>query len=199
MAYSTFKLDQIPARLGIQISTIPTLFPDLAPVEIGDFLRSTLADQVPLALSSLTEKARSELIISPILVEIWRRTGRQISLFSGVTMDVDPALDLVGVCDFVIVGEPNAVVVTHPILAIVEAKNDDLRGGLGQCIATMVAAAKLNAARGLWEPVYGVVTTGTVWRFLRLIGETAHIEQREQTLDDLEHILATLLTICMPR
>lgn len=196
MAYSNFKLDQIPVRLGVQIHTVATLFPDLAPLPISDRLQALLDDQVPLALASLTEKARSELIIAPILVEVWRLCHRQVTLFSGVTMDVDPSRDLVGVCDFVIVGEPNAMIVAHPLLAVVEAKNDDLRGGLGQCIATLVAAAQVNAVAGDDRPVYGAVTTGTLWRFMRLAGDAVALEQREMSLDDLGHVLAGLVTIC---
>lgn len=198
MAYSNFKLDQIPERLGVQVRTVATLFPDSAPLPVSDRLRSLLDDQVPLALASLTEKARSELIIAPILVEVWRLCNRQVTLFSGVTMDVDPVRDLVGVCDFVIVGEPNAMIVTHPLLAVVEAKNDDLRSGLGQCIATMVAAAQMNANAGDDRPVYGTVTTGTLWRFLRLADGSVNLEQREMSLDDLGHLLAGLVTICTP-
>ena len=52
---------------------------------------------------------------------------------------------------------------------LVEAKNENLKVGFPQCIAEMVAAQQFNQQKGNpVESVYGVVTIGTTWRFLRL-------------------------------
>ncbi len=52
---------------------------------------------------------------------------------------------------------------------LVEAKRDNLNSGLRQCIAQMVAAQRFNEAYHHPLPtIYGSVTTGTAWRFLKL-------------------------------
>ena len=56
-----------------------------------------------------------------------------------------------------------------PVVVVIEAKQENIKLGLGQCAATMVAAQRFNAQRALDIPtVYGSVTTGTAWRFLKL-------------------------------
>ena len=61
-------------------------------------------------------------------------------------MDGDAARGLNGVCDFILTKSPLQHVLTAPFVTIIEAKNDNLRNGLGQCIASMVAAQLLNQA-----------------------------------------------------
>lgn len=69
--------------------------------------------------------------------------------------------------------------VTAPVLAVVEAKREDLTAGVAQCIAEMYAAALFNARDGEpRETLYGTVTSGTNWRFLRLRGLLAEVEFR---------------------
>lgn len=193
MPYISFSLERVQRQFHLSVRT-DQLFADIQPIGPSQRLRETLDEQVPLALASLTEKARSELIITPILVEAWRHVRDRATLFSGVTFDIDPAADLVGVCDFVYSGEPNAATVTAPVVIVVEAKNDDMRAGLGQCAAELVAAQRFNQSQGENGPVLGVVTTGTLWRFAQIRDENLVIDRNEQSLDDLPHILAVLVT-----
>ena len=67
-------------------------FTTIAPVTVSDLLRQTLAENVPVALDISTEKARSEFIIAPVLMEVRRQLHARISLFSGVEFNVDIAL-----------------------------------------------------------------------------------------------------------
>jgi hypothetical protein len=62
--------------------------------------RTPLRENVALALNIHTEKARSEMIIAPMLIEVRKILNRQISLFSGVEFNVDASLGLTGVCDY---------------------------------------------------------------------------------------------------
>ena len=82
--------------------------------------------------------------------------------------------------------------VSTPLLAVVEAKNDNLRSGLGQCIASLVAARILNERDGINSVLHGVVTTGTAWRFLTLHDTVVTLDTREYSLDGLDRILAIL-------
>ena len=102
MAYSDFTLQEVTQRFQLVIEEQHNLFAAVPEVEPGDFLRALLDENVPLALALSTEKARSELMIAPVLVEVRKLARRQISLFSGADFAVDATQGLNGVCDFLI-------------------------------------------------------------------------------------------------
>lgn len=70
MAYSDFTLKKVKADFQLKTIESLSLFDAIQEVEISSYLAATLARNVPLALAINTEKARSELIIINILVEI---------------------------------------------------------------------------------------------------------------------------------
>jgi hypothetical protein len=194
MAYSDFTLTSVREAFHLDFDDQATLFPALPDVSPGELLRTTLAEHLPLALAIHTEKARSELLIAPILVEVRRLAGRQISLFSGLEFPVEPEHGLNGVCDFVLSQSPEQLVLRAPVVVIIEAKNENIKGGLAQCIAALVAAQRFNLREGNdIATVYGAVTTGTTWRFLRLTGSLVAIDQREYYIDQVDSIIAVLL------
>jgi len=148
------------------------------------------------ALAIQTEKARSELIIAPILVEVRRILDRRISLFSGVDFTVDPSQGLNGVCDYLISQSKEQFYIQAPVITIIEAKNENIKAGIGQCTATLVASQRFNAREGNHLPaVYGAVTTGNMWRFLKLHEQTLYIDQPEYYVDRIGTILAILVHI----
>ena len=52
--------------------------------------------------------------------------------------------------------------------------------GIPQCLAEMVAARRHNEKAGKAAgPIYGVVTTGTLWRFMELGGDKARVDSVE--------------------
>ena len=117
-------------------------------------------------------------------------------MFSGVEFNVDASRGLNGYCDFILTRSPLQFSLNAPIVAIAEAKNDNLRSGFGQCIAAMVAAREFNAASGTTIPaVFGVVTTGSAWQFLRLDGSALTLDAREYYVDDLRKIVGILAHI----
>ena len=84
---------------------------------------------------------------------------------------MDPEVSLGGVCDFLFSLSPLQLVVQAPVVTVVEAKNDNIKNGIGQCMAEMLAVQRFSERRGLLLSVtYGVVTTGSNWKFLRLSG-----------------------------
>ena len=83
-------------------------------------------------------------MIAPILGEILERSDQPSSLFSGTDFNVDLEQGLVGCCDFILSQSAEQVDIVAPVITIVEAKNESIRSGLGQCIAEMVAAQLLN-------------------------------------------------------
>ena len=57
------------------------------------------------------------------------------------------------------------------MFTVVEAKKGDIESGFPQCIAQMIAAEMFNLKDGtVLSAIYGAVTTGDVWRFLKLSG-----------------------------
>jgi len=155
-------------------------------------LQDDLLEGQELAVGNNSEKSRSELIISPILMEVRRSFPGKISYFSGVSFNVDASRNLVGVCDFILSATNNQVMIKAPILTIVEAKNNDIALGLGQCVVEMIAAQVLNERDGIEFPICGVVSTGTNWQFMQLTGDELIFDRTEYYITQLDLILGIL-------
>ena len=194
MSYSEFTLESACHAFSLDLNDQADLFAAIPPVAISAFLRETLDENVPLATSNHTEKARSEFIVAPILGAIRRIMKHRISLFSGVEFNVDASRGLTGVCDFILSASPVQLIMRCPVMAVVEAINDNIKGGLGQCIAAMVASKFLNE-REHEEPtiIHGAVTTGSLWTFLKLENATIFVDRIEYHVDHVEKVLAILL------
>jgi hypothetical protein len=189
MVYADFTLELTEARLGVRAHG-DDLFPGLAPVAVPDWLRDFLARGMQLALVS--EKARSEFIVGPILLACRELTGGQLAIFSGQRLDVDPERGLQGECDFILALAEPVPRLRAPIATVVEAKKNDIEAGLGQCVAQMVAARDYNEREGEARPVvHGCVTTGEAWQFLRLAGPDVIVDRGRLYIDNVGAILAT--------
>ena len=199
MAYGDFTLEGVCRSFDLQLIEHQNLFGDVTETAPSVQLRTLLDDYVPLATSIHTEKARSEFIVAPILAEVRKRKNYQVSLFSGIAFDVDKEKGLSGFCDFLLSRSPVQLFLQAPIMSIVEAKNDDIKAGLGQCVAEMVAARIFNLRAGQ-EPstIFGAVTTGSLWRFLKLSESLVFVDRIEYYLDDLDKILGILLGCVEP-
>lgn len=195
MAYNEFTLERVEAQFGLTTDSRTDYFANAGLTPIRAPLREHLEKRTPLALAIGTEKARSELLIMPVLLEALDLYGQECSLFSGVEFSPDPENGLHGVCDFLLSLSPEQWTVKAPVVAVVEAKNDNIKSGVGQCVAEMLAAQRFNAARGMANITYGVVTTGTNWQFLRLLGTTVYIERTEYYLKEVEKIVGILLAM----
>ncbi len=193
MPYSQFSLDVIKTNFGISIAETIGTFADIPEVSYSDFLSETLRYNVPLALAINSEKSRSEMIVAPILIELRKQLANQISLFSGKEFNVDIEKGLSGFCDFLISLSPEQLLIESPVIALVEAKNDNIESGLGQCMAEMLAAQLFNQRKGNdIERVYGVVTTGSIWKFMKLEGQAIEIDLNEYFLNQVGKILGIL-------
>ncbi|MGC1307204.1 MAG: hypothetical protein WA885_08250 [Phormidesmis sp.] len=193
MLYSQFSIENVQSELGIQIKDRLDMFADIPAIPYSDFLSQSLKEYSPLAIAIGTEKSRSEFIIAPILFELKKQLTNEISLFSGKEFNVEPMRGLTGFCDFLISRSPEQLFIKSPVITIVEAKNDNIASGLGQCVAEMVAAQIFNERRqNPISTVYGVVTTGSNWKFLRLQGNVAEADLREYYLSDVGKLLGIL-------
>jgi hypothetical protein len=193
MPFSDFTVKKVQEVFQVRLHEKSGLFAHLAPKEASRHLWETLSDNVPLAGAINTEKARSELIIAPILVEIRKQHRNMISLFSGVELTVDRARDLNGFCDFIISGSPEQLYLRSPLVVLVEAKNENIMSGLGQCMAEMIAAKMFNEEEsGTAGKNYGVVTSGNIWKFLKLEEQDVHIDLDDYGIKELASILGIL-------
>jgi hypothetical protein len=194
MAYSDFTLARVKKELGIDVVEGVSLFPTVQPIKMSDLLRQLLDRDGGLATLINTEKARSEFLIAPILADVRQQSNHRVSLFSGSSFNVDVEKGLVGFCDFILSQSEEQIDVTAPVVTIIEAKNESVIGGLGQCIASMVAAQIFNERSGIArETIYGAVTSGTNWRFLKLVGNRAWVDDREYFINEVETILGILM------
>lgn len=193
MSYSDFKtLEQAVNNLAIILEESHNLFADTPPVQPSPRLQETLAETLELATNISTEKARSELIITPILLEIRRMFPGKIGYFSGTSFNVDESQGLTGICDFILTSSANQLLITTPVVTVIEAKDNDIKLGLGQCAAEMVAARIFNERKGQSKTIYGVVSTGVLWKFLTLSGDTLKIDRTEYFVGQIEKILGIL-------
>ena len=191
MPYTEFTLENVEADLGVTM--IPDdLFPDVEPLAPPDWLPPLLAEyRAGYARSS--EKARSESIVSPILLAATRAVPGPVTVFSGHRLDVDPARKLTGECDFLLARTDPLPRLKAPLLSVVEAKRADIDMGIGQCIAQMVACAQFNQAAGSpMEISFGCVTNGLDWQFLRLTGATVVVDREMFATGDLPRLLGAL-------
>jgi hypothetical protein len=194
MSYSQFtSIGKVKEAFGLKTQEGGRFIPVLEKIEPSVMLKAYLEESLPLA-GSASEKARSEGIIYPVLLEVRRILDRQISLFSGEDFTVDESVGLNGICDFLLSSSPEVLEIEAPVIVIVEAKKADLRTGFGQCIAEMVAAQRFNAAKNNpLSVIYGVISSGTQWRFLKLENDLVTIDLMDYSLPPVEEILGMLV------
>ena len=193
MSYSEFTLESVQTAFDLTIAERANLLNDSPLEESSEFLNQLLKEFVPLALAMNTEKARSELIIAPILVEVRKKHLDKASLFSGVELNIDRDIGLNGVCDFLLSRSPSQLMLKAPVVVVVEAKKENINGALGQCIAEMWAAKLFNQQHeNDISVIYGAATTGNDWKFLRLCDRHVEIDLTEYQLSNIDKILGIL-------
>jgi hypothetical protein len=196
MVYSDFTtLTKVREAFGLTIEESINLFTDTPEVLPSSHLQTTLNENVFLATAINTEKARAELIIAPVLLELRRIFDFQIGFFSGSEFNVDLQAGLSGYCDYILTASKESYEIRTPVVTLAEAKNESIKSGLGQCIAEMVAAQIFNQRNGeAIESIYGAVTTGTDWKFLKLTDQTIWIDKRDYFINEVSQILGILTT-----
>lgn len=199
MSFSNFTLSRVKNDFGITTVETETLFPQAISIQPSELLSLSLKEHLSLATAINTEKARSELIIMPVLTEVRRILKGQVSLFSGAEFNIDPERGLNGTCDFILTRSPEQFFITQPVVTIVEAKRENIPSGLGQCIATMIAAQQFNQQEGTpIDTIFGAVTTGTDWKFLKLIEKVAYIDRSDYFISEVGTILGILRSTLQP-
>lgn len=200
-------LERVTQQFGLQIveQRSPLVLPQ--PIPSG-YLLDRLAMAMDLMVDDANERTRAELIVAPIL--IYLAVTCQLGLYSGTAFNADIESGLSGTVDHLLSRSiPQQSTIVPPITAVVETKSRER--GVSHCLVQMVAAQRVNACPA---PVYGVVTNGLLWRFLKLEGTTVTIDLADYPLlartlprasiapvelaDDLPASIASLLSLLVP-
>jgi hypothetical protein len=195
MAYNAFTLELAKNQFSLTIinerfcNSLPIAEPQLEfTIVFNDLLK--------LAEGARTEKAKSELLVTPILAQATKLSGGTVKLFSGEEFNVDPEKGLNGFCDFLFSRSANPYTIDAPVFMLVEAKRGEIEFGLGQCVAEMIAAQIYNQTQGQIIPIiYGCVTSGRLWQFLKLEGDKVTIDPDNYPLMPIHKVLGILKSI----
>lgn len=190
MPYTDFTLEGAETRLGL-VAGLGDLFPGLRPLPVPTWLADQLSRGRAVA-ALVSEKARSEFIVAPVLLACRELVPGELAIYSGQRLDVDPERGLSGECDYILALTAPVPRLRAPLVAILEAKRGDIELGLGQCAAQMAAARLFNERAGTVGPVYGAVTTGEAWQFLRLDGAALTLHTERLFVDNVGGVLAVL-------
>jgi len=137
-----------------------------------------------------SEASRSELIISPLLREIYKRHSKNYSFWIKKPISFNEVLS--GTPDYIFSKRSalGKTVLETPIVIVVEAKKNDFEQGWGQCLAELVASQKIN--NNETNSVYGVVTDGNLWQFGRLQEHLFTKNEKNYTIDNMQELFGAL-------
>ena len=187
MAFSSFtRVDDVVKKYKLVYIQGPLMPPDPTAPPLSDYFRAELAFNLRMLPIGRSEIGAGEVLLFPILREIWKPYANDLALFTHESLSFDD--DLTGVPDYFVckVSEYGQTIPDVPYLLVAEAKLDDFERAWGQCSAAMLAAQRLNQTPDV--PVYGIATNGSEWQFGVLRG-------RELTVDPLATALSTLDTL----
>jgi hypothetical protein len=186
MAYGDFSLEEIEHKFVIKNRT-GRLFENVGVLEPRENFKEALALAAELPVRS--EKAKSETIVFPLLVELRRVNNKFFTIYSGDYLNVDESQGLKGECDFILAKETGSFSISFPIFQIVEAKKNDIEIGVPQLAAQLIGAKLFNERKGLkLGKTYGCVTTGTEWLFIALNTDVV-IDTHLYYLNEINQIL----------
>ncbi len=213
MTYSEFDLDTVTKSFKLTIQH-EKLFENIKQARVSPWLEESLKKGLKLSLGS--EKARSEFIVAPVLLASRELSHDSFYLYSGQNLDVDPEKGLKGKCDFILTNSPPSPTMQSPIAVITEAKKNDIEGTLGECIAQMLGVRlyrriiSLFLYRAAWmlgtkhsdresgseaRTIFGCVTTGESWQFLKLRGKTVWIDSDRYYVNKVDKILGVIQSV----
>lgn len=186
MGYSDYTFEKIRSKFGIENRKADLAFV-VEPQEPTDTLKEHLKYMKSLNLRS--EKARSEAIVFPLLLDIRKRNNDFFTIYSGDNLNINK--DLRGKCDFILAKDVNSYDIDYPIIQIVEAKKHDIEDlGVPQCAAQLIGARLFNQKNDIeLKKIYGCATTGKLWQFLLLEGNTIYVDDKQYVLDNLTELL----------
>jgi hypothetical protein len=194
MAYSDFKtLQMLKKEIGLSYQLQSLFPPPVQGLQPSEHLLFDLQEAKTYGL--LSEKAKSEMLITPLLKEVRRKNSQSISFFSGVSLDTNIE-KLNGICDYIFSYAPRVLELTTPIFCIVEAKNRTIEEGFAQCAAEMYASYVFNEQNNEKQAIiYGAVTNAYEWAFLKYENNLIFIDEDRYALQNVEILLGVFQLI----
>ena len=193
MAFRKYKtIGEVLEAYQIELRTSDFLVNSKS-VDVPDILVKELDFVIRHLPYKISEAAIGEMIIFPILKEIWKMFATKLMLWSHKSISFTK--ELTGVPDYLIArSSPLGVVVLDtPLLAVVEAKKDDFEGGWAQCALGMYTIQKINKNADI--PVFGIVSNGDNWEFGRLTGQLLEQHLVATPLYPVEILYSQLCTL----
>jgi hypothetical protein len=181
-AFSSITTSELRNEFGITIQG-KDFIPSIDPIEPPVWLRHIIEKNTRKLATMRSEKAISEALIAPLLMAVEELFDDEITIFSGEPLASEK---IAGVCDFLISKTSQALEPQGSYCVLVEAKKQDLLSGISQCVAEMYVAQLLNADNAI---VYGCVTTGLEWLFIKLEDNKAFTNSKIYALVEIKDIL----------
>jgi hypothetical protein len=194
MPYSQYNtLHSVRQKLGVS-TRFGRLLPNFEHIQPSDLLLKILERNTSNRTAYFNGKSRSEGIVFPILSELQSINNFKFALYSGATIDGEKELGLNGECDFVLSGAAQSIELERPIFCIVEAKDNDIELGIPQCIAQLCGANFFNqkVENIQLKNIYGAVTTGTEWNFLKMEDNNVMIDNDIYSIKNLSELLGAI-------
>ena len=189
MAFSDYKtISQVQAEY--QIKYQEENFITISEYQPSDiFIKEFEFNQKNLDIFS-SEAARCEIIIFPILREIYKNYYQKTSFWVQKSISYDDKLN--GTPDYIVSkkSELGKTMLEFPLLIIAEAKKNDFEQGWAQCLSELIAAQYLNNYTE--KPLYGIVTDGKLWEFGQLLDKEFTKNLDSFTVTELERLFGVL-------
>ena len=181
-SFSQVSIKDLETMFGVNIVK-GSFVPSNSSVLVPSWLQHIIDTRRASLATMRSEKSISEALIAPILMAVEDNHKDKITLFSGEPLVTD---ELSGICDFIITKDTTAFDPKGGYFILVESKKQDLFSGIPQCVAEMYAAQILN---GNDDTVYGCVSIGIEWLFIKLEGKIATIDSTIFTIIEVDKIL----------
>ena len=176
MAFTDYKsIEDVLQKEDVAILN-EAFVPEHAAKELPEWFLQDITFALSIKSSKESEAFYEEFFIVPFLKEAWKN-HRKIKVWSHIYLKYDD--DLCGSPDYIVSGLRKAhtyEVLSTPLLAAIQAKQQNFIEGWGQCLAAMLACQKINVEHPRnvqpTPPVYGIVSTGEIWEFGKLEAQT---------------------------
>jgi hypothetical protein len=165
MAFSDFKvLADVANKYNVLIYEKDSFFENVLPFSLSPSFIANMRFGLRLRKTNASEYFLCESLIYPLFSEVLQQNPKTNFWSHEYTLTASP--ELTGVPDYLIsikVEHENFEQLRLPFVAVGDAKKDDFAGGWAQTLAEMIACQQLNKTAQV--PIWGIVTTGTIWEF----------------------------------
>ena len=117
MSYSKFTIERVIKEFDLKLQQDEFIAnnSDIKNLQPSSYIEEYLKNSYSFALSLGTEKAESEFIIAPILLEVKNKFNNRVIFFSGQRFDIDIDKNLIGSCDFIFSQTQQSLYIEKPI------------------------------------------------------------------------------------